>query len=292
MKKSPTLGRLLLLAATLIWGSSFLVTKNTLDSISTPVLLSIRFSGAGLLLAVIFRKRLKRISRATLLHGMVVGVVLTASYLAQTYGLERTTAGKNAFLVAVYTLLVPFVNWLLFRRRPAARNWGAALLCLMGIGLVSLDGDLTIDTGEWLSLLSGLFYAFQVTLLSRWGEEDDMLAATVVQFLTVAVILLVYTLLTEPIPWRVPADCLPALIYLSLLCTAAALLLQNLGQSMTPASQSAILLSLESVFGFLIATLVGGEALTLRLGLGFLLIFLAVLVSEGGLRIPFLRRKE
>ena len=286
---NPTGGRLALLTAAVIWGSSFIVMKDTVDHIPVFQLLAIRFTLAGLLLALLFRKRLMTSGKQRLSHGAICGVLLLSAYATQTFGLMTTTPGTNAFLTAVYCVMVPFMAWGFFRKRLTAYNWTAAVLCIAGIGLISLSGDLSIGLGEGLTLLSGVFYALHIMALSHFGERDDPVALTIVQFAVVALLSWAATLLTErgaafpaPAVW-------PQLLYLTVFATAATLVLQSVGQSLTPPSQSAILLSLESVFGVLFSVMLGKESLTLQLGCGFALIFVSVIISET--QLAFLRRK-
>ena len=286
---NPTGGRLALLTAAVIWGSSFIVMKDTVDHIPVFQLLAIRFTLAGLLLALLFRKRLMTSGKQRLSHGAICGVLLLSAYATQTFGLMTTTPGTNAFLTAVYCVMVPFMAWGFFRKRLTAYNWTAAVLCIAGIGLISLSGDLSIGLGEGLTILSGVFYALHIMALSHFGERDDPVALTIVQFAVVALLSWAATLLTErgaafpaPAVW-------PQLLYLTVFATAATLVLQSVGQSLTPPSQSAILLSLESVFGVLFSVMLGKESLTLQLGCGFALIFVSVIISET--QLAFLRRK-
>ena len=282
-------GRLALLTAALIWGSSFIVMKDTLDHIPVFQLLAIRFTLGGLLLAIIFRKRLMKAGRTILPHGAICGVLLLAAYATQTYGLKTTTPGTNAFLTAVYCVLVLFMAWRMQCKRPTLFNWAAAAMCITGIGLISLSGDLTIGAGEWLTLLSGVLYALHIMGLSHFGEQDDPIALTIVQFAVVALLSWICTLTVErgaafpaPAAW-------PQLLYLTVFATAVTLVCQSVGQSLTPPSQSAILLSLESVFGALFSVLMGRETLTLPILCGFTLVFVSVIVSET--QLTFLRRK-
>lgn len=287
---SPAGGRLALLTAAVIWGSSFIIMKDTLDNIPVYQLLAIRFTLASLLLGVIFRKRLLRAGRHILPHGAVCGVLLLFAYASQTYGLMTTSPGTNAFLTAVYCVLVPFMAWLLLRKRPTPHNWAAAVMCIGGIGLISLSGDLFIGRGEWLTLLSGLLYALHIMALSRYGESDDPIALTIVQFIVTAALAWGFTLLVEPgTPFPAPAVW-PALLYLTVLATCVTLVCQSVGQSLTPPSQSAILLSLESVFAVFFSLLMGRETLTLQLGCGFTLVFASVIVSET--QLSFLKRNK
>ncbi len=273
-------GRLALLTAALIWGSSFIIMKDAVDGIPVFQLLAIRFTIAAVLLGVLFFRRLMRANRQLLLHGALCGALLLTAYTVQTFGLAETTPGKNAFLTAVYCVLVPFVGWIVYRKRPAIRSWLAAVLCLGGIGLVSLGGDLAVGRGDALTLLGGVVYALHVVALSHFTRKHDAVALTVVQFAVCAVLAWGCSLLTEP-GAALPQGHWPQLLYLAVFATAGALLLQSLGQERTPPSQAAILLSLESVFGVLFSVLTGAEGLSVQLVSGFVLIFVSVLVSEG-----------
>ncbi len=289
MKNHAMGGRLALLTAAVIWGSSFIVMKDAVADVPVFQLLAIRFTLAGLLLALLFHKRLMQSEKSILRHGAICGVLLLSAYAAQTFGLMTTTPGTNAFLTAVYCVMVPFMSWGFFRKRPTTYNWAAAVLCILGIGLISLSEDLTIGAGEALTLLSGVFYALHIMALSRFGKSDDPIALTIVQFAVVAALSWICTLLTER-GTALPAPSIwPQLLYLTIFATAATLVLQSVGQSLTPPSQSAILLSLESVFGVFFSVLLGRESLTLRLGFGFALIFISVIISET--QLSFLRRK-
>ena len=286
LQKKPFLGRLSLLAAALIWGSSFFVMKSAVSAIPVFWLLGFRFTVGFGLLAVIFCGKWKRLKWRMLGHGCLCGVLLGVAYIVQTFGLRDTTPGKNAFLTAAYCVLAPFVSWLFLRRRPGWWNWAAALLCLAGVGMVSLDGSLTMNRGDALTLVGAVFYAFHLVAVSRFGEEDDPVLLTMVQFGMAAVVCWGMSLLTETPPASLPMNAWGELVYLAVFATTATLLLQNVGQSVTPAAPAAILLSLESVFGVLFSVLFAGETVTGRLLAGFVTIFCAVLVSET--RLSFL----
>lgn len=137
-KKINILARGALFSAALIWGSSFFVVKDTVDAIPPNFLLAVRFTVGCIVLALIFHKRLKEIDREYLWKGAVIGLCLFAAYSSQTIGITDTTPGKNAFLTAVYCVIVPFLFWMVNKTKPDIYNIAAALLCLTGIGMVSL----------------------------------------------------------------------------------------------------------------------------------------------------------
>ena len=314
MKQDSLWGRLALLAAAMIWGSSFFILKNALAEMPVFLLLAIRFSVGFGLLAALFHRRLLRMNRVAVLHGAICGVLLFTAYAAQTFGLRETTPGKNAFLTTVYCVLVPFIasaRAILRRRlfvradadgptavlmreyaRPSPWNWLAAILCVIGIGLVSLNESLTMNRGDALTLLCGVFYALHVLAVGRYTREEDAVALTIVQFGAAAVCNAVLSLLTEEMPASVPAGAIAELAYLAVFPTTVAMLLQSVGQSVTPAAPAAILLSLESVFGVLFSVLFAGELVTPRLLCGFALIFVAVIASETHFSFLFRHGKE
>ena len=252
------------------------------------MLLGIRFTmGAGVL-ALIFWKRLKLIRASTWSRGAALGVLLCAAYGVQTFGLMDTTPGKNAFLTTVYCILVPFLNWALLGRRPTVYNGLAAVLCLGGIGLVSLTEGFTVGRGDLLTLVSGVIYAAHMIALARFSQGEDTALLTLIQFMAAALMAWLLSLAAETPPDALPAGAVGELIYLGVFSTALALLMQSVGQKSTPPAPAAILLSLESVFGVLFSVLFYGEVVTPRLAAGFVLIFLAVLISET--QLSFLRQ--
>ena len=262
----------------LIWGTGFVVMKNTLSSVPPAAIIAIRYGIATLLAAVLFRRHLKDIARADVARGALVGLLLALAYIVQTIGLDYTTAGKNAFLTTVYVLLVPFASWLIFRQKLSRSNFIAAGLMLAGIGCLSLDGESGgLNIGDLLTLLCGVFYAAHIMAVERCQRKTNTYALIVLQFAFAAAFAAVYHLLFERgLPMSLHMDTVGSLLYLSVFSTTVAMSLQNIGQSMAPASHASILLSLESVFGCIFL----GEAVTPRMLLGFAVIFAALVVNS------------
>ena len=266
----------------LIWGTGFVVMKNTLSSVPPAAIIAIRYTIAAALTAVLFRRHLKGVARADVARGALVGLLLALAYIVQTIGLAYTTAGKNAFLTTVYVLLVPFASWLIFRQKLSRRNFLAAGLMLAGIGCLSLDGESGgLNIGDLLTILCGVFYAAHIMAVERCQRRTDTYALIVLQFAFAAAFAAVYHLLFERgLPMSLHMDTVGSLLYLSVFSTTVAMSLQNIGQSMAPASHASILLSLESVFGALASCIFLGEAVTPRMLLGFAVIFAALVVNS------------
>ena len=166
-KKLRNIGRLVLFLAALLWGVSFVAMKNVLSSIPTLYIIAIRFCGAALILLPVCAGKLKKIDKSYFIYGALTGAAVLTAYLFQTYGLRATTPGKNAFLTSAYCVIVPFLYWALIRKRPDKFNVAAAIICISGIGLISLDSDLRIGAGDALTIVCGFFFAVHIVIVAR-----------------------------------------------------------------------------------------------------------------------------
>lgn len=277
--------KLMLLAATVIWGIAFVVMKDAVDVLPPAWLIGVRFLLTGLLMAALFRRKLRgSLNRGFLGAGAVLGLVTFLAFWVQTVGLADTTPGKNAFLTATYCVIVPFMLWAVARKRPTVANVGAAVLCVAGIGLVSVAaGTFSIGFGDLMTLLCAVFFAAQIIAINRYSQRYDVLGLTVYQFLFGGALGLLVGATTEPAPsWEAvaSADFLFNLVYLVVFASGLCYLFQNVGLAHVSPAQGSLLLSLESVFGVLASVLFYGEVVTGRMAVGFVLIFAAILVSE------------
>ena len=286
------LAKPMLFAAAFIWGSSFFVMKDALDALPVQYLLAIRFTTGAVLLGLLCWKKWKTFTPDYLWRGAVIGGFLWLAYSIQTYGLALTTPSKNAFLTAVYCVLVPFLYWAFARVKPDRYNVLAAVLCVAGVGLVSLTGDLTVNPGDGLTLVCAMFYAAHIVAVAKVSPERDIYLLTVFQFAFAGLYAWIGGAWTETFPAQAltrPEVLLP-LAYLAVMATTAALLFQNVGQVWSDPASASVILSLESVFGVLCSVLFAGDQVNGRMLLGFALIFVAVVCSET--KFAFLRKKE
>ncbi|WP_449138777.1 EamA family transporter, partial [Slackia sp.] len=146
-KELPSLFyKLLIIAATIIWGFSFVVVKDAVDAVSPAWLMGMRFVATAAILAVVFHETLHaNFDTSHLFAGVVLGVFSFLGFWIQTIGITDTTPGRNAFLTATYCVMVPFLYWIVAKRRPTAFNLVAAVMCIAGVGFVSLGGDFTFS---------------------------------------------------------------------------------------------------------------------------------------------------
>lgn len=288
-KRNATLGRLALISMTLIWGASFVVMKNVLEEVPTLYLLAFRFSGAAILMLLIGLKDIKKLDKNYIIKGTVMGVYLFVAYALQTFGLSMTTPGKNAFLTTTYCVIVPFLYWAITKKRPDKYNIMAALICVVGVGFVSLQSTVdAINVGDLLTLCSGLFFAFHIVATGKSIQGRSVVMLTMVQFAVAGILSWIFALFSAPVPRNISTDMIWSILFLTVMCTAVCFVLQTFGQKYTHPSTAAVIMTLESVFGTIISVIFYHEELNAKLVIGFILIFAAVLISET--KLDFIRR--
>ena len=180
--KKEILGKCMLLMSALIWGSSFIVMKNAVDFISPFTLLCIRFVLSTIFISILFFNKIKKIKKQDLLGGFLAGLALFSAFSIQTFGLQLTTPGKNAFLTAVYCTIVPLLSWLYFKKKPDKAQIFAAILCFIGVGFVSLDSSLKVNLGDLYTLIGGFLYAVHIIVCEKAMKKTSPIIITALQF--------------------------------------------------------------------------------------------------------------
>ncbi len=275
--------RIYILVATLIWGSSFVVTKDAISLLPPSQVLLFRFSVAIPIVATVFRGHLRAcLEPGHIRCGLALGLVTFLAFFLQVSGLTYATPGKNAFLTSMYCIIVPFLVWAMSGRRPGAHNFVAAVLCIVGVGFVSLDESLGLQPGDGITLAGAFFYALQFMLLSRFSQGRDVFALTIWYFAGASACAIVVLLgFGHPVlPAEIPARTWACLVYLAVVVTAIALVLQNVSMAHLPPATASVLSSLETVFAVLISLAVGAEMLTPRIVAGFAIMFAGIMCSE------------
>lgn len=269
-----------LLFVAIIWGSGFVVMKNTLQNMTPFYILGFRFLISTLLLGIITFKKLKLISRKELKSGIIIGLFLFIGFATQSVGLKYTTAGKQGFITATNVVMVPFMYWVITKKKPDIFEFFAAMLCFVGIGVLSLDTNLTIGYGEFLTFLCAIAFAMHIVSVGYFVKEVDPFSISVIQLGTAAVLSFIFAFLFEPRIKYISSVTVFPILYLAIFGTMIAFLIQNIAQKYTSSTHVAIILSLEAVFGSIFALIFLKEAFTIRFLIGCLAIFISVIASE------------
>ncbi|MBR2611705.1 MAG: DMT family transporter [Clostridia bacterium] len=284
----------LLLLASIIWGFAFPAQK-MVESVPPMAVIALRSVIATLFLfPMVFvfdrvQKNERRFvsrrgldfTRHELVGGGLLGVIYGIASGVQQMGLtEGTDGGKGAFISALYVVIVPLIG-LFLGRRPRPLVWGSIGLAVVGFYLLCIKGDFTMTTGDLLILLCALIFAFHILTVDHFSPRCDGVRMSLVQFFVSSIVMTILSLIFEgPLDFSLVAPCILPLLYLGIGSSGVAYTLQIIGQKDTPPAVASILLSLESVFGVVGSVLLLGERMTLREGIGSLVVFSAVVLAQ------------
>lgn len=282
--KNVILANVGLTFATLIWGFAFVVVKNSLDLIGPIYLIALRFSVAAVISLVLFFKRINFKDKKTFFHGAYLGALLFLGYAFQTIGCEYTTAGKNAFLTSAYVLIVPFFSWIISKNKPDLKCIITAILGLVGVGLICLEGESGMNIGDILTLVCALFYAVHIVFLEKQNKNRDPLVMTTLQMISVSVLAWIIAPLYDGALEKgilINLDVVISVLYLGVLSTMVAYILQNSCQKVLSASNASLVMSLESVFGAVFAAIfLPNEGFTPKMIIGAVVLMTAIIFSQ------------
>jgi drug/metabolite transporter (DMT)-like permease len=269
-----------LVLCALLWGLGFVAMKEALGAWPAFSILFFRFGIAALLTGIVFHRRILRARRRDLVGGAVIGCFLFLAMGIQTLGLAFTTAGKQAFLTAVYVIVVPLLLWVRQRIFPGWTTMFSAAVCFTGMGLLTSDATGPLNVGDVLTIVAAVFFAAQIIAIGDRAAGGDPLVLSFAQFSVAALFSLVVALWRgNPIVFHGTRG-VPEILFSAFFCTFFCFMTQTVAQKYTTPTHASILLGLESVFGVLSGIVLLGETLTLRMGIGCALIFGAVLVVE------------
>lgn len=288
-KKLNLLGIMLLLITTVAWGSAFTILKDTTDDMPFAFVIGIRFGVSGAIISLVLIKQLIKINAKTLLHGVILGMILFVGYVLQTLGLRNTTPSRNAFVTSTYCVMCPFMFWIYYKERPKIYNIASAIICIIGIGFIALSKSESYEgstlLGDGLTLISAVFFALQIIFIEAYQNDKNPTMLLPVELLTAGILCFFYSFIFE-FPnhalsdFAIKGDNVFNICYLTLFCTLFAQAGQFFGQKFSPSpSVSSLLLSLESVFGAVFSVLLGNEKLSTFVIIGFVIVFIAVLIT-------------
>lgn len=275
------IANMMLVIVTVIWGGGFIATSTALDSLPPFTILMIRFLGASVLPILLSWKAWRKVSFSTIKSGVLCGTLLFLAFAFQTFGLQYTTPSKNAFLTATNVIFVPYLLWLLLKRKPTAKEVLASSLCVIGIALLTLRVDtLSLNIGDLLSLICAIFFAAHMIALEKSAQKANVFVMTALQMLSAGILSAVFAVSTEGLPDAIPPSAGVALAYSIFCSTMLAYLLQTWAQKYTTANSASMILSMEALWASFFSYCFFHETMTVLMLAGASLIFLSVIYIE------------
>ena len=283
MKKWLAIGALILV--TVIWGGGFVASDIALESMKPFQIMMVRFLLASVLMGVISRGQQKSEEKlkdraGAIKAGILMGVTLFMGFAFQIIGLQYTTPSKNAFLTALNVVIVPFIAFVILKKKIGAKGIIGAVMSVFGVALLSLNGDFTVSLGDGLTLFCAVGFAFQIFFTSEFVKKYPASVLNTVQMFTAFVLSAISLMIFGENDFQVTTQGWLSALYLGAVSTTICYLLQTACQKYIDETKAAIILSMESVFGTIFSILILHEVVTVRMVIGCAVILAAVIISN------------
>ena len=305
MKNRKMLGNLLLMLTALIWGTAFAFQRKGMESIEPMTFTSARMAVSAVvagLAALLFRNSGKGAEASgepsgdpaqrrkyTLLGGLCCGAFLTAATLFQQMGIVDTTAGKAGFITALYIILVPVIETVLFRKKSRALVWVSVAIGVVGMYLLCIRDRLTLTHGDALVCVCAVLFSGHILCCDFFSRRGEPVRIAALQFTVCAVVAGIGALLFETPGKDKLLSALIPILYCGVLSGGIGYTLQLVAQRWTDPTTASLLMSLESVFAVIGGAVLLNERMTPRELLGCAVMFIAIILIQ--LPEDFFRRK-
>src|SRR5215467_16202319 len=278
---------LALALCTFLWGSTFVVVKNSLDQSSVFVFLAVRFSLAGFCMSIFRPQVLRSLQREEGFAGIRLGFFMFAGYAFQTAGLKYTTASNSGFITGSSVVLVPLILALFWGKRVTWWVYFGTIAAAAGLYFLTVpaSGMAHLNRGDVLTFFAAASYAVHIILVGEYTREHSAAALSVLQVIACAGMAWVTALGAHSIRWQEMRFTSSGTLWMSvavcaIFATAVAFSLQLWAQQYTTPSHAAILFTLEPVFAVATSYVVLGERLAWRSLTGAALVLAGILAAE------------
>ena len=222
-----------LLSLTLIWGSTFVVGKIVMQNISPLQMIALRFVLATLFLLVFFAGRIFPVSRTQIVRGAILGIFLFLGFVAQTVGLNLTTASKSGFITGMMVVFVPLLQVIIERRPPKIGNIAGVAVVSSGLWLLTSPSGSSFNAGDALTLLGAVLFAIYIVYIDVIAHDMSAMQLTFLQMATNAILALAATLAFDTMPSRFPSGTVAGVLYLTVFATILTTFMQTRYQKET-----------------------------------------------------------
>lgn len=278
----PWQADLILGIVALIWGSTFVLVQNALDTVEPITFVAWRFMMASALLIGLFHRRLRLITRQEMLSGGLIGIWLFAGYSFQTIGLQSTTTAKAGFITGLSVVIVPVLATILLRRPPGYWAVVGIAAATLGLARLSLNKDLSVEPGDLRVMACALMFALHIVMVAHFSPHHDSIRLSVAQIVAVACMATAAAFTFETPHVDLPIEIWGAIAFTGVVATALVFSLQMYVQRFTTPTHTALLFSLEPVFAAFFGWWWASEHLGEKELVGCGLILAGMIVAELG----------
>lgn len=272
--------RLLLFLASIIWGTSFIVIKETLHYIAAPELILTRFIIATSILLILSYKHISRINHVFTKDSIILGVILSIAYIASTVGVGMTSASNATFLASLTIIFVPLLERLWFRHKLHKNTIAASIIVLVGVLLLTETVTLQINLGDILLILTALVMSFQFSITENVSKHMEIRPLLLGEFIIVTLVSGLFSLMDGAINLPSSPQALLPLLYLGIFPTLVTYMIITSAEKYIEDTEVAIILSFQGIFALVATVLLGLEVPSTMKLTGVLIMSIGFIVAE------------
>lgn len=277
---------LMLLFVTLCWGVSYFLVDLSLEDMGSFTLNANRFLIAFVAAAIVAFPKLRNVSKETLKYSIILGITLVFVYIGATFGVQYTTLSNNSFLCGLAVIFTPILSCIVYKKLPSKKLAIVIIMTTVGIAMLTLKDNFSINynniLGDLLSIMCAFVYAIDLLITEKAVKHEavDPFQLGVFQLGVTGVLNLVLALIFEKPHLPTQPNIWASVLFLSILCTGVAFIVQAIAQQYTSASHVGIIFSLETLFAGMVAFIFAKEVLTFKSYLGAVLMISSIFIME------------
>lgn len=268
----------------LIWGSTFIVVKKTVELFEPITFVGLRFTLAFIIMLFFCIPRRKNITLPLLKDGLMIGLALFVVFTFQTLALKYSTASEVGFLTGLYVLFVPILSAVFLKRSPHLFSVVGVIFSAAGMLMVTVADGFALSTGQVFAILNALFIGVQIIMTDVYSKRHDTVLLTAIEIGVVAVCSMIYSVLLESPDYSQLRSgyVLNSLLFNAVIATVLCFFVQMHMQKHTTPTKAAIMFTIEPISSAFFSFFIGAEVLAFRQYMGAVMIVAAIVLAETG----------
>jgi drug/metabolite transporter (DMT)-like permease len=272
---------LLLFFIATLWAGTFPVIKISVDTFPPFLFISVRFFIAAIIFTAVYYRSIPLTDTKALKAGLALAIFQMTGFGSQTLGMVYTSASNSALITGICILFVPFVQWIVIKKKPAAENWIGVVIVTIGLFLLTQPHVSGFNNGDLITLICTLSWAFYIVLLDPYSKENNINVLIFVQFWFVALVSIIISAFTENIAsFQITGDDYLSILYMGIAATLITTTIGNRYQKYTTPIRTSIIFSWEQPAAVILAVVFLGETFGMMQVIGGVLMVGGILFSE------------
>lgn len=284
---------------TLLAAAGWIFSKEAILLMPPLLFISLRFLLAGMVLTMVGFRQVKALSWNQYRQSIFVGAIFSFGTCFWVMGLySGVSISVGVFLTSLAVIMVPLLSRVLFKEKPPRSTWFSIPVAVIGLAILTLKSDLSIETGQLFFLAASFFFGIffiyntraanhqEVAMLDESinvSEKVPALPLTAITLLVVGVIAAAVSLYMEPWQPTFTDFSLELLFWVSasaLVGTALRFFIQTHAQSLSTHSHGVVIMVVEPIWTACLAAAWFDESLSQTDLMGCSLIFLSIVINR------------